>query len=100
VQPSRPNRERRAAEPRAPRRRPTLPRTEPRFALEPPGSSLYNRRVDRRAAAFARLFEGVRSGVHRGPRPVPPSTIAANPHLKLVFELSNEVPEPDPPARW
>jgi two-component system NtrC family sensor kinase len=52
--------------------------------------------VDRRAAAFARLFEGVRAGVYIGTLgPENASTIAANPHLKLVFGYSSEVPEPD-----
>jgi two-component system cell cycle sensor histidine kinase/response regulator CckA len=50
--------------------------------------------VDRRAAAFARLFEGVREGAYIGTLgPENTSTIAANPHLKLVFGYPTEVPE-------
>jgi two-component system NtrC family sensor kinase len=42
--------------------------------------------VDRRAAAFARLFEAVHEGVYIGTiGPDSSSTIAANPHLKLIF---------------
>ena len=52
--------------------------------------------MDRRAAAFARLFESVRAGVYIGTiGPDHTSTIAANPHLKLVFGYSNDVPDPD-----
>src|SRR2546423_960450 len=55
-------------------------------------SPLYNRPVDRRAAAFARLFEAVHEGVYigtigRGTT----ATIAVNPHLKLVFGYAAEV---------
>jgi signal transduction histidine kinase/ActR/RegA family two-component response regulator len=50
--------------------------------------------VDRRAAAFARLFEAVHEGVYIGTIGVESSaTIAANPHLKLIFGYSNETPE-------
>ena len=56
----------------------------------------YNRRVDRRAAAFARLFEAVHEGVYIGTiGPEHTSTIAANPHLKLIFGYASEAPEPD-----
>lgn len=42
--------------------------------------------MERRAAAFARLFEAVREGVYVGKLgPETTSTIAANPHLKLIF---------------
>jgi len=42
--------------------------------------------VDKRAAAFARLFEAVHEGVYIGTiGPESSSTIAANPHLKLIF---------------
>jgi signal transduction histidine kinase/CheY-like chemotaxis protein len=42
--------------------------------------------VDKRAAAFARLFEAVHEGVYIGMiGPESSSTIAANPHLKLIF---------------
>jgi signal transduction histidine kinase/CheY-like chemotaxis protein len=42
--------------------------------------------VDKRAAAFARLFEAVHEGVYIGTiGPGSSSTIAANPHLKLIF---------------
>jgi signal transduction histidine kinase len=55
---------------------------------------LYNLRVERRAAAFARLFEAVHEGVYIGTLgPDSSATIAANPHLKLIFGYSNETPE-------
>jgi signal transduction histidine kinase/BarA-like signal transduction histidine kinase len=42
--------------------------------------------VDKRAAAFARLFEAMHEGVYIGTiGPESSSTIAANPHLKLIF---------------
>ena len=42
--------------------------------------------MDRRAAAFARLFEAVHEGVYIGTIGLDvTSTIAANPHLKLIF---------------
>ncbi|MEO8258492.1 MAG: ATP-binding protein [Acidobacteriota bacterium] len=61
--------------------------------------------MDRRAAAFARLFNSVRAGVYIGTLgSETTATIAANPHLKLVFGYSNEVPEseirPLDPARF
>ncbi len=57
---------------------------------EPP----YNPSVDRRAAAFARLFEAVHEGVYIGTiGPAETSTIAANPHLKLIFGYPGEEPE-------
>jgi two-component system NtrC family sensor kinase len=50
--------------------------------------------VDRRAAAFARLFEAVHEGVYIGAvGPDVTSTIAANPHLKLIFGFASETPE-------
>jgi len=52
--------------------------------------------VERRAAAFARLFEAVHQGVYIGTiAPDATSTIAANPHLKLIFGYGNEAPEAD-----
>jgi PAS domain S-box-containing protein len=67
--------------------------------------------VEQRAAAFARLFEVVHEGVfigtlalpagrvpqHVGPAAPPngvtATTLAANPHLKLIFGFSAEMPE-------
>jgi signal transduction histidine kinase/BarA-like signal transduction histidine kinase len=50
--------------------------------------------VERRAAAFARLFEAVREGVYIGMLgPESTSTVAANPHLKLIFGYPSEAPE-------
>jgi signal transduction histidine kinase len=50
--------------------------------------------VERRAAAFARLFEAVREGVYIGMlSPESTSTVAANPHLKLIFGYPSEAPE-------
>jgi signal transduction histidine kinase/BarA-like signal transduction histidine kinase len=52
--------------------------------------------VDRRAAAFARLFEAVHEGVYIGSiGPEQSTTIAANPHLKLIFGYPSEAPEAD-----
>jgi two-component system cell cycle sensor histidine kinase/response regulator CckA len=52
--------------------------------------------VDRRAAAFARLFEAVHEGVYIGTiGPESSSTIAANPHLKLMFGYGGETAEAD-----
>ena len=52
------------------------------------------RRVDQRAAAFARLFEAVHEGVYIGTiSPDTTATLAANPHLKLIFGYGGEVPE-------
>jgi PAS domain S-box-containing protein len=52
--------------------------------------------VERRAAAFARLFEAVHEGVYIGTiGPESTSTIAANPHLKLIFGYASEAPEDD-----
>jgi signal transduction histidine kinase/CheY-like chemotaxis protein len=51
---------------------------------------------DRRAAAFARLFEAVHEGVYIGTLGADAtSTIAANPHLKLIFGHASETPEAD-----
>src|SRR5262249_51340254 len=52
--------------------------------------------MDRRAAAFARLFEAVHEGVYIGTIGYESSsTIAANPHLKLIFGYPSEEPEPN-----
>ena len=52
--------------------------------------------MDQRAAAFARLFEAVHEGVYIGTiGPEGTSTIAANPHLKLIFGYVSETPECD-----
>src|SRR5712675_1402537 len=50
--------------------------------------------MDRRASAFARLFEAVHEGVYIGTiGPETTSTIAANPHLKLIFGYASEATE-------
>jgi signal transduction histidine kinase len=50
--------------------------------------------VNRRTAALAGLFEAVREGVYIGTlRPESTSTIAANPHLKLIFGYPSEASE-------
>src|SRR5206468_5252169 len=52
--------------------------------------------MDRRASAFARLFEAVHEGVYIGTiGPDSSSTIAANPHLKLIFGYASEENERD-----
>jgi two-component system cell cycle sensor histidine kinase/response regulator CckA len=52
--------------------------------------------VDRRAASFARLFEAVHEGVYIGTiGPDASATIAANPHLKLIFGYASEASEDD-----
>jgi signal transduction histidine kinase len=52
--------------------------------------------VDGRAAAFARLFEAVHEGAYIGTiGPDATSTIAANPHLKLIFGYAGDAPESD-----
>jgi PAS domain S-box-containing protein len=52
--------------------------------------------VENRAAAFARLFEAVHEGVYIGTiAPDNTSTIAANPHLKLIFGYGSEAAEID-----
>ncbi len=52
--------------------------------------------MDRRAAAFARLFEAVHEGVYIGTfGPDASSTVAANPHLKLIFGYPADAPEAD-----
>ena len=54
----------------------------------------YNPIVDRRAGSFARLFEAVREGVYIGTIGADTTTtIAANPHLKLIFGYASETPE-------
>ena len=46
--------------------------------------------------AFARLFEAVHEGVYIGTiGPTTTTTIAANPHLKLIFGYAGETPEGD-----
>ncbi len=52
--------------------------------------------MERRGAAFARLFEAVHEGVYIGTiDDKSTSTIAANAHLKLMFGYASETPEPD-----
>jgi len=52
--------------------------------------------VEPRAAAFARLFEAVHEGVYIGSIGADTTaTIAANPHLKLIFGYAEETPEAD-----
>ncbi len=52
--------------------------------------------MDRRDAAFARLFDAVREGVYIGTlHPDTTSTIAANLHLKLICGHASDVPEAD-----
>ena len=47
--------------------------------------------MDRRAAAFERLFEAVHEGVYIGTIGFESTaTIAANPHLKLIFGFPSE----------
>jgi len=59
-----------------------------------PNPHLYNPPVDRRAAAFARLFEAVHEGVYIGTLGrETSSTIAANPHLKLIFGYASDSQE-------
>ncbi len=53
-------------------------------------------RVERRAAAFARLFEALHEGVYIGTIASDSTeTVAANPHVKLIFGYSIDVPESD-----
>jgi len=50
--------------------------------------------MDKRAAAFARLFQGVQVGAYIGViGPDATSTVAANPHLKLMFGYGGETPD-------
>ena len=52
--------------------------------------------MERRTAAFARLFEAVLEGVYIGTiGPNTTATIAANPHLKLMFGYASETPDAD-----
>ena len=52
--------------------------------------------MDRRAAAFLRLFQAVHEGVYIGTiGPDVTSTVAANPHLKLIFGYAGETPDAD-----
>ncbi len=50
--------------------------------------------LNRRAAAFARFFEAVHEGVYIGTiGAATTATLAANPHLKLIFGYDNDAPE-------
>ena len=50
--------------------------------------------MEKRATAFARLFEAVREGVYIGTiGPTSTSTLATNPHLKLIFGHASESEE-------
>ena len=50
--------------------------------------------MDKRGAAYARLFEAVHEGVYIGAIGTDSTvTIAANPHLKLIFGYGSETPE-------
>ena len=53
--------------------------------------------MDKRAAAFVRLFQGVQVGAYIGVigPDATTSTVAANPHLKLIFGYSSETPDAD-----
>jgi signal transduction histidine kinase len=52
--------------------------------------------VEKRAAAFARLFEAVHEGVYIGTiGPDDSTTLAANPYLKLMFGYAVDAPEAD-----
>src|SRR5919201_1031028 len=52
--------------------------------------------IDKGGAAFARLFEAAHEGVYIGTiGPESTSTVAVNPHLKLIFGYPNETPESD-----
>jgi len=52
--------------------------------------------VERRGAAFARLFEAVHEGVYIGTiGPDATTTFAANPYLKLIFGYASEAAEAD-----
>ena len=52
--------------------------------------------MERRASAFARLFEAVHEGVYIGTiGPASTTTIAANAHLKLIFGYASETAEED-----
>src|SRR5207248_3186272 len=67
-----------------------------RYQSRIPNPDLYNLPVEHRAAAFARLFEAVHEGVYIGTLgPERTTTIAANPHLKLIFGYASEAPEND-----
>src|SRR5579864_1773055 len=86
---ARPSRRDGPASPTTPRR-PCRPN---KFLKERP----YNPTVpEHRAAAFARLFEAVHEGVYIGTiGPETSSTIAANPHLKLILGYPGEAPDAD-----
>ena len=64
----------------------------PESQIPSPGPIILS--VEPRAAAFARLFEAVHEGVYIGTiGPDGTSTIAANPHLKLIFGYASEAPD-------
>ena len=69
--------------------------TNPESRIPNPESQIVIiRGVNRRAAAFARLFEAVHEGVYIGTiGPDSSSTIAANPHLKLIFGYASDTAE-------
>ena len=72
---------------------PRIPNPESRI---PTTAAPHDRRAAERAAAFARLFEAVHEGVYIGTlASATTTTIAANPHLKLIFGFSGETPEAD-----
>jgi signal transduction histidine kinase len=51
---------------------------------------------EKRSAAFARLFDGLHEGIYIGTIEAGrTTTIAANPHLKLIFGYASETPEAD-----
>ena len=71
----------------------TLNDPTPRTTPQTPGADIILR-VEKPAAAFARLFEAVHEGVYIGTiASGATSTIAANPHLKLIFGYADDVPE-------
>src|SRR5439155_4770835 len=86
-----------AAQPRAPRLpRLQIPTTPNPQSPIPNPFPPYKPPVETRAAAFARLFEAVHEGVYIGTiGPESTSTIAANPHLKLIFGHGTEASERD-----
>jgi signal transduction histidine kinase/BarA-like signal transduction histidine kinase len=68
------------------------------IGVKPRSSSRHVASVASRAEAFARLFEAVHEGVFIGTLGAPDTrtatpTLAANPHLKLIFGYPPETPE-------
>jgi signal transduction histidine kinase len=52
--------------------------------------------VDDRGAAFARLFHGLREGIYIGTiGPAGTTTLAANPHVKVILGYGSETPDAD-----